>query len=64
MQFPTEGEETNSIMYATEYGYAGGEPGVIEPEDLGFENRPGDIEAWMKEQDWSSIIGSKQGRKL
>jgi nucleoside-diphosphate-sugar epimerase len=46
-QFPTEGEETNSVMYAAEFGYAGGKPDVIEPKDLGFESRPGDIEAWM-----------------
>ena len=63
-QFPAAGEETNSTPYAAEYGYAGGEPGVIEPEVLGFKSRPDDIEAWMREQDWSSIIALKDSGKL
>ncbi len=63
-QFPNEGEETNSVMYAAEYGYAGGEPGVIEPDVLGFQARPGDIEAWMREQDWSLTISPRDSGKL
>lgn len=63
-RFPTEGEETNSTMYAAEFGYAGGDPGVIEPKDLGFEFRPSDIETWMSQQDWSNIVNPKDSRKL
>lgn len=63
-RFPTEGEETNSVMYAAEFGYAGGESGVNEPKDLGFESRPGDIEAWMCQQDWSQIINPDSGVKI
>ena len=63
-RFPTEGEETNSVMYAAEFGYAGGEPGVLEPKDLGFESRPGGIEAWMSQQDWSRIIHAKDSGRL
>jgi hypothetical protein len=55
-RFPTEGEETNSTMYAAEFGYAGGDPGVIEPKDRGFEYRLSDIEAWMSQQDWLNIV--------
>lgn len=62
-QFPTEGEETNSTMYAAEFGYAGGEPGVIEPKDLSFESRPDDSEAWISQQDWSQIK-PRNGRKM
>jgi hypothetical protein len=63
-RFPTEGEETNSTMYATELGYVGGDPGVIEPKDFGFESRLSDIEAWMSQQDWSNIVSLKDSRKL
>jgi hypothetical protein len=63
-RFPTEGEETNSVMYAAEFGYAGGESDVNEPKDLGFESRPGDIEAWMYQQDWSQIINPDSGVKI
>jgi hypothetical protein len=58
-QFPTEGEETNSVMYAAEFGYAGGDPSVIQPKDLSFQSRPGDIEAWIIPQDLSQIISPK-----
>ena len=63
-KFPTEGEETNSVMYAAEFGYAGDEPGVLEPKDLGFESRHGDIEGWMSQQNWSQIVNPKDSRKL
>jgi hypothetical protein len=63
-RFPTEGEETNSTMYAVEFGYAEGDPSVIEPKDLGFESRPSDIEAWMDQQDWSHIVNPKDSHEL
>jgi hypothetical protein len=63
-RFPIEGEEMNSTMYATEFGYTGGDPGVIEPKDLGFESRPSDIEAWVSQQDWPNIVNPKDSRKL
>jgi hypothetical protein len=63
-RFPTEGEETNRTMYAAEFGYAGGDLGVIEAKDLNSESRPSDIEAWMSQLDWSSIVNLKDSRKL
>jgi hypothetical protein len=62
--FPSEGEETNRTTYAAEFGYAGGDLGVIEAKDLDFESRPSDIEAWMSQQDWSNIVNLKDSRKL
>ena len=63
-QFLKEGEETNSVMYAAEYGCAGGERSVIEPDVLGFRSPPGDIEAWIGEQDWDLIINLRSSGKL
>ena len=63
-QFPMEGEESNSVNYSAEYGYAGSDPSVIEPKDLGFESRPQDIEAWMHDQDWSSVLNAKEVGRL
>ena len=63
-EIPYQGEETNSTMYAAEFGYAGGDPNLIEPKHLGFESRPGDIEAWMSQQDWSHIVNPKDSREL
>lgn len=57
-QYPVEGEELLSATYSAEFGYAGRDPAVIEPPDLGFKNDPKAIEAWMGKQDWSSILGS------
>lgn len=51
-------------MYATEYGNAGGKAVVLEPENLGFKWRPGNLETWMREQDWISIINPKTGDRL
>ena len=63
-QFPTEGEETNSVMYSAEYGYAGGDLDVLEPKDLGFKSRPEDLEAWMRVQDRRPVIKAKEDERL
>jgi len=63
-QFPVEGEELLSAAYSAEYGYAGGDPDVIEPKDLGFHDRPEEIEAWMRQQDWAVVLDPKPGEKL
>ena len=63
-RFPEAGEETDSTSYSAEFGYAGGDPSVIGPEELGFKDRPEDIEEWMREQDWSSVIGSTANQRM
>ena len=62
-QFPVEGEELLSATYSAEFGFAGRDPEVMEPPDLGFEDDPNAIEAWMGKQDWSSVLDS-QAQKL
>jgi hypothetical protein len=56
-QYPVEGEELLSATYSAEFGYAGGDPSVIKPMELGFKDDPEAIEAWMGKQDWSAILG-------
>lgn len=58
-QFPIEGEELLSAKYSTEYGYNGGDPEVIDAATLGFRDRPDEIEAWIREQDWSVVLDLK-----
>jgi hypothetical protein len=55
-KFPVEGEELLSANYSAEFGFAGRDPAVIEPRDLGFQERPEDIEEWMRQQDWSAVL--------
>lgn len=55
-QFPVEGEELLSATYSAEFGYAGGDPSVTKPPELGFKDDPEAIEAWMGKQDWSSVL--------
>ena len=63
-RFPEAGEETDSTSYSAEFGYAGGDPSVVGPEELGFRDRPEDVEEWMREQDWSLVIRAGADKKL
>jgi hypothetical protein len=55
-QFPVEGEELLSATYSAEFGYAGRDPVVLTPQELGFKDDPHAIEEWMGKQDWSSVL--------
>ena len=54
--FPVEGEELLSATYSAEFGFAGRDKNVLEPGDIGFEDRKEEIETWMKNQDWSAVL--------
>ncbi|KIX00671.1 uncharacterized protein Z518_09736 [Rhinocladiella mackenziei CBS 650.93] len=58
-KFPVDGEELLSATYSAEFGFAGRDPAVIEPRDLGFKDRPEEIHEWMKQQDWSAILDTE-----
>ena len=56
-KFPNEGEEGSlSDVYAMEYGYHGGDPACLMPEDLGFTERPEAIESCLAALDWASVL--------
>ena len=54
--FPVDGEELLSANYSAEFGFAGRDPVVLELRDLGFEERPQDVENWFGQQDWSGVL--------
>ncbi|KAK9320089.1 NmrA-like family domain-containing protein 1 [Lipomyces orientalis] len=49
-------ELRESSCYSDEFGWDGGEPGVLRPSDLAFEQPLTMIEEYFKAQDWSSIL--------
>ncbi|KAK9246101.1 NmrA-like family domain-containing protein 1 [Lipomyces tetrasporus] len=49
-------EVRESSFYIDEFGWDGGEPGVLRPSDLAFEQPLTTIEEYIKAQDWSSIL--------
>ena len=55
--FPNEGEEGSlSDVYAFEFGFHGGDPACLMPRDLGFEERPEEIEKCLAQLEWASIM--------
>ena len=57
-KFPDEGEEgTMSDMYSSDFGYSGGDPACLEPNDLGINERPDVIERWLNQADWDAVMG-------
>lgn len=55
--FPPIGEEgVEATAYSGEFGYDGGEKGVLTKEDLGLIGTS-DLKTWMQQQDWSAVIG-------
>ena len=55
-RFPVDGEELLSANYSAEFGFAGRDPAVLEPKDLGFSERPQDVKDWFGQQDWSTVL--------
>lgn len=55
-RFPVDGEELLSATCCAEFGFTGRDSEVLEPKDLGFEDRPDDVEKWLAEQDWSAVF--------
>ncbi|KAG2176079.1 hypothetical protein INT44_000558 [Umbelopsis vinacea] len=49
-------EIQGSIAFNEEFGWDGGEPGVLRPSDVKLEEPLSNIKDWIKAQDWSSII--------
>lgn len=50
-------EVSESGTYTTKFGWAGGDPEVKRPAELGVEvQKLTKIEEWMREEDWSSVL--------
>ena len=50
-------EFDESLAYAIKYGFAGGDPNVKSPEELGVDVRQlTDLEEWVRKEDFSSIL--------
>ncbi len=58
-KFPVDGEELLSATYSAEFGFAGRDPTVLEPRDLGFKERPEEIEDWIQRQDWNVVLNAE-----
>ncbi|KAK7426107.1 hypothetical protein QQZ08_007417 [Neonectria magnoliae] len=51
------GEELADMFeYACEFGYAGRDPNIVYPKDLGVDVPVYTVEQYIKEEDWSEII--------
>ncbi|KAI8582595.1 hypothetical protein K450DRAFT_205741 [Umbelopsis ramanniana AG] len=49
-----EFDEMNAFI--AEFGYYGGEPGLLSPSDLKLDEQPITAKEWIKAQDWSKIL--------
>ena len=50
-------EVSESGTFTTKYGWAGGDPEVKHPEELGVDvSKLTKVREWMKREDWSSIL--------
>ena len=50
-------EVSQSGTYTTRFGWAGGDPEVKSPAELGVDiSQLTEVEQWMKEEDWSSVL--------
>jgi len=49
-------ELDETFAYAEEFGFWGGDPSVIHPEDIGL--KTGSVADWVKAQDWSAVVGA------
>ena len=55
--FPGLGKvAAESYMYVEEFGYDGNDSTFTHPNDLKVKAQLTDIETWMAEQDWSSLL--------
>ena len=51
------GEIVASCLYTTKYGWAGGDPSVVEPKHLGVgKEKLATVENYIKSEDWSAIL--------
>ena len=53
---PIGEEGVEATAYSGEFGYDGGEKGVLTKEDMGLTGTS-DLKTWMQQQDWSAVIG-------
>ena len=50
-------EVSESGIYTTKYGWAGGDPDVQPPKDLGVNiGKLTNVEDWIRREDWSSVL--------
>jgi hypothetical protein len=50
-------EVSESGTYTTKFGWAGGDPAVKSPQELGVEmEKLTKVEDWMRQEDWSSVL--------
>jgi hypothetical protein len=50
-------EFDEAMAYAIKYGFAGGDPNVKSPEELGVDvSQLTDLEEWVRKEDYSSIL--------
>jgi hypothetical protein len=50
-------EFDEAMAYAIKYGFAGGDPNVKRPEELGVDvSQLTDLEEWVRREDYSSIL--------
>lgn len=63
-KYPVDGEEILSATYSAEFGFAGRDPMVLGPMDVGIEERPEDIEKWFGEQDWTVVLDADADKTM
>ena len=50
-------EASESGTFSTKYGWAGGDPEVKAPNQVGVDvNQLTKVEEWIKNEDWSSVL--------
>lgn len=50
-------EAVESIQYVQEFGWTGGEPGVLHPKDLGADKYTTRVEDYISQEDWTPLLG-------
>lgn len=63
-KFPVDGEELLSATYSAEFGFAGQDPEVLVPKDLGIEEAPEEVEEWLSKQDWTRVLEAAPDKDL
>lgn len=58
-KYPVDGEEILSATYSAEFGFAGRDPMVLGPMDVGIEESPENVEKWFGEQDWTVVLDAE-----
>ncbi|KAH8652267.1 hypothetical protein BX600DRAFT_90156 [Xylariales sp. PMI_506] len=55
---PLSQELMDTYDYVEEFGYTGGDPDVLEPDQLGIQVPVTSIKEYIKNEDWSSVLNS------